>query len=51
MSLINEYINRKLSGSELESELLKLISEYNKLRNTCLFVFAAAIGKQSPLFH
>lgn len=48
MSLMNEYINKKLSGSELESELLKLISEYNKLRNTYLFVFAAAIGKPIP---
>jgi len=48
MSLMNEYINRKLSGSELESELLKLISEYNKLRDTYLFVYATAIGKQIP---
>jgi len=48
MSLINEYINRKLSGSELESELLKLVSEYNRLRDTYLFVYAAAIGKPIP---
>lgn len=48
MSLINEYINRRLSGSELESELLKLISEYNRFRNTYLFVYAAAIGKPIP---
>jgi len=48
MSLMNEYINRKLGGSELESELLKLISEYNKLRNTYLFVYAAAIEKPIP---
>ncbi len=48
MSFINEYINRRLSGPELESELLKLISEYNKLRDTYLFVYAAAIGKPIP---
>jgi hypothetical protein len=48
MSLMNEYINRRLSGPELESELLKLISEYNKLRDTYLFVYAAAIGKPIP---
>jgi len=48
MSLMNEYINRKLSGSDLESELLKLISRYNKLRDTYLFVYSAAIGKPIP---
>src|SRR3972149_2969818 len=48
MSFINEYINRRLSGPELESELLKLISEYNKERDTYLFVYAAAIGKPIP---
>jgi len=48
MSLMNEYINRRLSGAELESELARLISEYNKLRDTYLFVYAAAIGKPIP---
>jgi len=48
MSLMNEYINRKLSGPELESELLKLILEYNKMRDTYLFVYASAIGKPIP---
>lgn len=48
MSLMNEYINRKLSGPDLESELLKLIGEYNSLRETYLFVYAAAIGKPIP---
>jgi len=48
MSLMNEYINRRLSGAELESELVRLISEYNKLRDTYLFVYAAAIGKPIP---
>jgi len=48
MSLMNEYIDKRLSGSELEFELLNLISEYNKLRDTYLFVYAAAIGKPIP---
>ncbi len=48
MSLMNEYINGKLSGPDLESELLKLIAEYNSLRETYLFVYAAAIGKPIP---
>lgn len=48
MSLMNEYINRKLSGPDLESELLKLIADYNSLRNSYLFVYAAAIGKAIP---
>lgn len=48
MSLISEYINKKLSISEFEAELMKLISNYNKLRNTYLFVYAAAIEKSIP---
>lgn len=48
MSLMREYIDRRLSGPELESELLKLIALYNRLRNTYLFVYAAAIGKAVP---
>jgi len=48
MSLINEYIKRKLSVPDLESELLNLISKYNKLRDTYLFVYAAAIEKPIP---
>ncbi len=48
MSLMNEYIGRRLSAPDLESELMKLISEYNKLRGAYLFVYAAAIGKSVP---
>ena len=48
MSLINEYINKKFGGFQLEGELLRLISEYNKIRSTYLFVYAAAIGKPIP---
>jgi rRNA maturation endonuclease Nob1 len=48
---MNEYIERikgGWGGIEFESELLRLISEYNKLRDTYLFVYAAAIGKPIP---
>lgn len=51
MSILNEYIEKMKKGwgsIEFESELLKLISEYNKLRNTYLFVYAAAVGKPIP---
>lgn len=48
MSLMNEYINRRLGVPELEAELLRLISEYNKLRDTYLFVYTTAIGKPIP---
>ncbi|MGR3311093.1 MAG: SDH family Clp fold serine proteinase [Candidatus Brocadiales bacterium] len=48
---MTEYIEKRKEGwgsTELEAELLKLIAEYNKLRNTYLFVYAAAIGKPIP---
>jgi len=45
---MNEYINRRFGAPELESELLRLISEYNELRGTYLFVYVAAIGKPIP---
>lgn len=48
MSLISEYINKGWGIPEFESELLKLIKEYNKLRNTYLFVYSASILKPIP---
>jgi hypothetical protein len=45
---MNEYITKRWSGPELESELLRLVSEYNKKRGTYLFVYSAAIGKAIP---
>lgn len=51
MSLMKEYIdkmNKGWGGVDLENELLRLISEYNKHRNTYLFVYTAAIGKPIP---
>jgi len=49
MSLLNEYISKRMSGRDLESELLRLIAAYNKLRGTYLFVYAAAISKPIPM--
>ena len=48
MGLMSEYISRKLSAADLELELLRLISEYNKLRQTFMAVYVAAIGKPIP---
>ena len=48
MGIMNEYIDRKLSPPDLERELLKLISEYNKLRDVYLFVYVGAIDKPIP---
>ena len=48
MGFMSEYISRRLSAADLESELLQLISNYNKLRNTFAVVYVAAIGKPIP---
>ncbi|MCF7908537.1 MAG: ATP-dependent Clp protease proteolytic subunit [Candidatus Omnitrophica bacterium] len=48
MSLMTEYINKRLSAQELEKELMALISKYNKKRDSFLLVFASAIGKPIP---
>lgn len=46
-SLVNEYINRKLSALELQEELKTLISEYNKLQDAYLFVYAVDFEKSA----
>jgi len=46
MGLMTEYM--KKSAADLEIELLKLISEYNEIRNTYLVLYATAIGKLIP---
>jgi hypothetical protein len=48
MGLMNEYIERKLSVIDLESELMKLISDYNKLRETFAILYVAAMSKPIP---
>lgn len=45
---MSEYINRRMSAKDMESELLRLIKLYNKTRDTFLFVYVAAIGKSIP---
>ncbi len=49
MGLMNEYIERRLSATDLQSELQKLISNYNKLRDTYTIVYSTAIGKPIPI--
>jgi hypothetical protein len=44
-SLLNEYINRKLSALDLETELLKLVELYNKEKKTYLLIYAVDIEK------
>lgn len=50
MSLMIEYIEKLEKGgtSGLETELLKLVGQYNQIRGKYLFVYAAAIGKRIP---
>lgn len=49
MGLMNEYIERRLGVTDLQSELQKLISNYNKLRDTYTIVYSTAIGKPIPI--
>src|SRR4030067_3518114 len=48
MSLMNEYIEKRMSAFDLENELLSLIGRYNEYKNTFLFVYSSAISKQIP---
>lgn len=48
MGLMSEYIQKRMGAAELEKELLKYISEYNKYKKTYLIIYASAIGKQLP---
>jgi hypothetical protein len=45
-----EYIQKLKDGGSpwLQSELLKLIGQYNQIRGKYLFIYAAAIGKRVP---
>jgi len=49
MGLMNEYIERRLNVIDLQSELQKLISNYNKLRDAYTIVCSTAIGKPIPI--
>lgn len=48
MGMMSEHINRRPNPADLEKELLSLISQYNKKRNTFLVVFAGALNKPIP---
>lgn len=44
-SLVNEYINRRMSAMDLQDELQRLILQYNQLRKTYLFIYAVDFDK------
>jgi Serine dehydrogenase proteinase len=48
MGLMSEYIQKRMSGNQLEEELLKYIGLYNQIRDTHLIVYSSAFTKQVP---
>ncbi len=48
MGLMSEYIQKRMSGNQLEEELLKYIGLYNEIRDTHLIVYSSAFTKQVP---
>jgi len=48
MGLLNEYIEKGIDIKALENELQSLIKQYNKKRETYLFVYTTAINKRIP---
>ncbi|MBD3168452.1 MAG: peptidase [candidate division Zixibacteria bacterium] len=48
MSILREYLDRNLNIHQIEAELLSLISDYNKLRDSYLLVYTVAIHKNLP---
>ena len=48
MSMMSEYIAKRMSAKDLEDELLALIKKYNNYRKTSLLVMVSAIGKPIP---
>lgn len=45
MSLMDEYLSKKMNSIDLENELLKLINQYNQIQNTFMIVYAASLSK------
>lgn len=45
---MSEYIQKRMSGNQLEEELLKYIGLYNEMRDTYLIVYSSAFNKQVP---
>lgn len=48
MSLMNEYVKKRLSSVQLENELISLIKKYSQRVKRPLFIYAAAISKAIP---
>ena len=45
MSLMDEYLSKKMNSIDLENELLELINQYNQMQNTFMLVYAASLSK------
>lgn len=43
--ILNEYVSRRLGILELQTELQKLIADYNKHTGRYMFIYAADINK------
>ena len=48
MGLMNEYLKKRMSGNDLETELLKLIAGYKKITGHNLLIFSSSINKPIP---
>jgi len=48
MNLLAEYINKKLSISDMINELNQLITDYNQKTNSYLFIFTTSLSKPNP---
>lgn len=48
-SLLNEYIDRGMSAADLETELQRLIRQYNERKRTYLFVYAVDVEKATSI--
>ena len=48
MGVLGEYMSKKMGVDALNNELRRLITAYNKIRNTYLIIYAGAIWKPIP---
>jgi len=44
-SLLNEYISKRMSSTDLQNELKRLIREYNRIKETYLLIYAVDFDK------
>jgi hypothetical protein len=49
MSLLKEYIDKRLAAMDLQNELKRLISDYNRLKNTYLLIYAIDFEKGTQI--